>query len=267
MGKKYNVEKYIGKTFGHLTILAFDHTKTKYNKNRKYVKCKCDCGKECVVQLSNIISGNTTSCGHIKRETYKYAAESNKTHGMSKTHIFKIWQGMRYRCNTPTSPDYYKYGGRGIKVCEPWNNSFMEFYNWAISVGYIEQPKNTPYGDRLSIERINPNGNYEPANCKFIPFKYQTKNKRSSLFVTDYDGEVLTLTDIARKYNMSPKTIYNYRHNKNWKWSIDKIIFYLHNQHLNIGFNNDLVDKNGFKVLIPTIDFMLRKNGIKRKEK
>lgn len=264
MPTRYNYNDYIGKTYGHLTILAFDHTYTGYTKNgirytRQYVRCRCDCAKECVKTLNNILSGTTTSCGHIKTERIvKASKERLTTHGMSNTHLFKIWQAMRYRCNTPTSPDYYKYGGRGIKVCESWNNSFIEFYNWAISVGYVEQPKYTPYGERLSIERIDPNGNYEPSNCKFIPFKDQAKNKRSSVFVTDYDGEVLTLTDIARKYNVYPKTIYNYRHNKSWKWPIDKIVFYLHNQHLKIDNKHDLVDENGFKVLIPTIDWVLK---------
>lgn len=275
MGRKYNIEDYVGKTYAHLTILGYDHTEEKYNRDghrykRIYVKCKCDCGNECVVQLHRILSGNTKSCGHLKKESYKYSLKTNTTHGMSNTHLFKIWQGMRYRCNTPTSPDYDNYGGRGIKVYKPWDESFMEFYNWAISVGYYEQPKGTPYGDMLSIERIDPNGDYCPENCKFIPFRDQLKNKRSSLFVIDYDGERLTLTDIARKYGVNPKTVYNYRHNKNWKWSIDKIVFYLHNQHLNIEVDSKtkehyLVDENGFKVLIPTIEFMLRKNGIEKR--
>lgn len=274
MGKKYNMEDYIGKTYDHLTILAYDHTRETRLKSgrickRPYVRCKCDCGNECVTQLANVLSGTTKSCGHLKRNAYLKAAQANITHGMSKTHIFKIWQGMRNRCNNPNSSDYDNYGGRGIKVYEPWDNSFMEFYNWAISVGYYEQPKGTPYGDMLSIERIDPNKGYEPGNCKWIPFRDQLKNKRNGMFVTDYDGERLILTDIARKYGVNPKTVYNYRHNDNWKWSVDKIVFYLHNQHLNIEYDavnkeHYLVNSDGFKVLIPTIEFMLRKNGVNR---
>ena len=83
---------------------------------------------------------------------------------------------MIQRCENPKNLNYKNYGGRGIKVCDEWHN-LKKFIQWANSSGYEARNKN----DRrnvLSIERINVNGNYEPSNCKWIPFKEQNKNKR-----------------------------------------------------------------------------------------
>lgn len=75
---------------------------------------------------------------------------------------------MRRRCNNPNTHGYKYYGGRGIKVCEVWNNSFTSFFEWAINNGYA---------DNLTIDRINVDGNYEPTNCRWITIQEQQKNK------------------------------------------------------------------------------------------
>lgn len=82
-------------------------------------------------------------------------------HNMSRTRVYKIWQGMRSRCNNPKHRLYKYYGARGIKVCDEWDsldNGFTTFYTWAIANGYSEN---------LSIDRIDFNKGYEPDNCRW----------------------------------------------------------------------------------------------------
>lgn len=86
----------------------------------------------------------------------------SKTHGLSNSRIYTTWKGMRRRCNNPKDCKYKFYGGRGIKVCEEWNNppqGFVNFYNWAMQNGYA---------DNLTIDRINPELDYCPENCQWI---------------------------------------------------------------------------------------------------
>jgi hypothetical protein len=78
---------------------------------------------------------------------------------------------MRHRCNNPNSDNYSYYGGRGIEVCDEWND-FLAFHDWAMANGYA---------DNLSIDRINPDGNYEPLNCRWATIKEQRNNRRAEL--------------------------------------------------------------------------------------
>lgn len=82
--------------------------------------------------------------------------------------IYKIWYGMKSRCNKPGDKDYKLYGGRGIKMCQEWL-VFENFYQWAITNGYK---------DNLSIDRIDCNGNYEPSNCRWVTQNVQVRNRR-----------------------------------------------------------------------------------------
>ncbi len=91
-------------------------------------------------------------------------------HDMSHSRIYKIWIGMRSRCNNPNSVPYPRYGGKGIKVCEEWNssaNGFENFYLWAMANGY---------SDDLTIDRVDPHGNYEPNNCRWADKYVQSVN-------------------------------------------------------------------------------------------
>lgn len=88
---------------------------------------------------------------------------------------------MINRCYYKYNKEYHNYGGRGIIVCDEWKTSYSNFYNWVINNDYIEPDKNILKRDRLSIDRIDPNGNYCPENCRFIPMSEQQKTTRKYL--------------------------------------------------------------------------------------
>lgn len=151
--------------YGRWTVIA----DVGYSKSRhKLLLCRCECGTEKIIQESNLKEGRTRSCGCLRKEVSIACAT---THGKSNTRIFKTWMNMRNRCGRPTASDYKYYGGRGIKICTEWANSFEAFYSWAISNGYT---------DELTIDRIDVNGDYCPENCRWVTMKVQNQNKRNS---------------------------------------------------------------------------------------
>lgn len=185
-----------GMKFGRLTVIeSAPNTVSPSGKIRTRWICKCDCGKDCIVKTDHLRAGLTRSCGCLSEENRRTC---NKTHGMAGTRIYKEWNSMRGRCNNPNNKRYGIYGGRGIKVCEEWNNSFEAFQKWAMENGYT---------DELTIERIDVNGNYCPENCCWIPFSQQARNRRTSLRVIDKDGEEKLAMDIAERNGISMRIV------------------------------------------------------------
>lgn len=147
----------IGNKYGRLTVVSFD----RLEKHKTYWKCACDCGMSVVVSGNNLRSGNTKSCGCIHREQLQDIGRANKKHGYghgSKDRLYRIWCGMRQRCNNPNHHAKQWYGGKGIKVCDEWND-FLVFKDWAMSNGYAEN---------LSIDRIDSAKDYCPENCQWL---------------------------------------------------------------------------------------------------
>jgi hypothetical protein len=132
-------------------------------------------------------------------------------HGMCNTRLYEIWNGMKQRCQNPNTISYKGYGGKGISVCEEWNNSFKAFYDWAISNGYRND---------LTIDRIENDGNYEPANCRWATNKEQ-QNHTSYTRLHTYNGETLSIMQWAEKTGIHPNMLYK---RLSRGWSIEKAL-------------------------------------------
>lgn len=156
--------------------------------------CKCDCGNYKRITTDRLTMGQTKSCGCLQSEI---ARNRLITHGQSQTKLYKIWQAMKRRCDSPKCDHYPLYGGRGIHYMPEWKN-FKSFYHWAISNGYK---------DGLSIDRIDVNGNYCPENCRWIPIKQQAYNKTTSKFIT-FNGKTLTISEWCKILNLPYELIY-----------------------------------------------------------
>lgn len=164
--------------------------------------CVCECGNEVDVRAESLKSGNTKACGCMIPTTY----QNSYIHGMSKTRLYKIWQGMYTRCYRENNKYYCNYGGRGITVCDEWRNNFIDFRDWALKNGY---------SDELTIDRIDVNGNYEPENCRWATRIEQMNNTRANKKV-DYKGERRTISEFARMHNMEPSVVRS-RIARGWK--------------------------------------------------
>ena len=190
MGK---LKDLTGQKFGKLTVIERAE-----NDNRGNVQwlCQCECGNIVKVRSTNLITGNTKSCGCLKG----YSG----VHYLAHHRIYKIWTNMKSRCYNKNTINYNRYGGRGIIVCEEWKN-FEPFRDWAVKNGYQ---------DDLTIDRINPDGNYEPLNCRWATVKNQCRNTRANKFIT-YKGKTRCVAEWAEILGIDSKLIYD-RLRKNW---------------------------------------------------
>lgn len=181
-----------GQRYGRLVALHFqEHRYTISGVPKRYWKCKCDCGNECVVDIASLRSGSSKSCGCLKIESDK-TKHNHITHGQSKTRLYKIWIDMKRRCNDEWRRAYKYYGGKGITYCPEWEH-FESFYEWSMSNGYNEN---------LSIDRIDSNGNYEPSNCRWVDSFVQANNTTRNHKIT-FNGKTQTLSEWAKEYNIS----------------------------------------------------------------
>ena len=169
----YQHHIHIDDKIGYLTIIEINKIyKEKSKRWRPYYLCKCICGKEFWLSRNSLSSRKNKSCGCIK---YIRSNKNRKDyHGFNKTKLYKCWSNMKSRCFNKNTKSYKDYGQRGITVCNDWL-SFINFKNWALSNGYKEG---------CTIERINVNDNYCPANCKWIERKAQSWNRRDTRYIT-----------------------------------------------------------------------------------
>ncbi len=133
------------------------------NNVKRYGIYECPiCLKYFETRTESVVSGASTKCRECSH------LGKNKTHGKSKTKLYKVWKGIRSRCNNANGQYFSNYGGRGISVCTEWED-YQIFEKWSLGNGY---------NPLLSIDRIDNNGNYEPSNCRWTTREVQMRNTR-----------------------------------------------------------------------------------------
>jgi hypothetical protein len=140
---------------------------------------------------------------------YKHG-ESKRKNG-SRTRLYVIWCNMIERCYNPHFQAFSNYGGRGIRVCDEWRNCFLAFREWAMTNGY---------DNKLTLDRIDNNGNYEPSNCKWSTVREQSNNRRTNRLIT-YRGETKTMIQWAETIGIPYDT---FKRRLYYGWSVDKAI-------------------------------------------
>lgn len=192
MAKAINIA---GQRFGRLTVIE----RVESPRAQAQWRCVCDCGKETVVRSQDLRNGHTKSCGCYGLEVSVSHTPSFSTHKESRSRLYRVWIGMKGRCNNCKNKAYSYYGGRGIKVCQDWDESYALFRDWALANGYQEN---------LTIDRIDVNGNYCPENCRWVSMKVQMNNTRANRRIT-LNGETKTMAEWSDSTGLSYETIRN----------------------------------------------------------
>jgi hypothetical protein len=159
-----------GQTFGNLTVI-----KRAPGKPGAYWLCKCNCGTEKAIRGDHLRYGKISSCRCLQKAVVGFIARTHGQGGYTEKKIrpsltYSSWQSMRSRCQYPLIDSFKYYGARGIIICERWE----QFENFFQDMG--ERPNQTYH-----LDRIDPNGNYEPANCRWYP---RGKGKRRPYHIT-----------------------------------------------------------------------------------
>lgn len=191
-----------GDKYGRLTIIREVESKRSGKNIQRCVECRCECGVLKEYRLYTLRNGNTKSCGCLAREA---TSAMMRTHGLSDTKEFKIWNGMLHRCSNSDSQAYRHYGGRGIKVCERWSTSFEAF---------LEDMGPRPSA-KHSIDRIDNDGNYEPGNCRWATQKEQARNTRVN-YLVEHDGQTKCVAEWAEQCGVKPSILYHRLVNLGW---------------------------------------------------
>lgn len=194
-----------GQQYGRLTVLRIDPEHMGGDGNHAHWICQCSCGNIKSISSSALRRKHlpTRSCGCFTKERLT-------RHGKTKTRLYNVWTGMRERCYCKTFKLYQYYGRRGIKLCPEWESNYEAFEKWALANGYDEtKPRGV-----CTVDRIDPNGDYSPENCRIVTMREQSNNRRNSCFV-EYKGETHTLTEWCRILNLNHGTIKDrYNHGK-----------------------------------------------------
>jgi hypothetical protein len=144
----------VGQRFGKLVVSEYAGR----NERRESLwRCACDCGNESIVRGDVLRRGTTESCGCGK----------GLKHGYHKKPWYSSYKAMMERCYLPSSANYQRYGGKGVTVCEEWHN-INKFAEWVETSGYAPG---------LTIDRIDPLGNYEPSNCQWLTRSENSKKQ------------------------------------------------------------------------------------------
>lgn len=181
------IKNHTNEVYGRLTALEFVERK----KSKTYWKCKCSCGNEIIIPITYLTTGDTRSCGCLRKELNK--ENGQKRRFVQNHRLYSIWIDMKRRCNNTNRNSYKYYVMKGIKICEEWLNDFRVFQDWAFSNGYK---------DNLTIDRINNDGNYEPSNCRWVT-TFEQNNNMSTNHKIVYKGKTYkTMSSFCREMNI-----------------------------------------------------------------
>jgi hypothetical protein len=199
----------IGKKFGKLKVIE------KYGIKQGYIswKCQCNCGKVIIVRGDSLRSGNSTSCDCWHKIQNIDCGKVERGYG--KHILVYTYRDMMRRCYFKNDKIYHRYGGRGIKVCNLWKNSFI---SWLKDIG-------TKPGLNYTLDRIDNNGNYEPGNVKWSTYKEKRINSTSIKLTQNdvdeirkiYSEGLILQKELAKKYNISQSRISQIITNRGWK--------------------------------------------------
>ena len=200
------VKDLTGRRFGKLTVKCLHSRPGKRGGDALWL-CQCVCGNETVLPGYSLQSGNTSSCGCLV----------STVGGKSRTdrRLYAVWASMRRRCEDANKSNYYLYGGRGIKVCDEWQD-FNKFYEWAVANGY---DATAPTG-KCTIDRIDVNGDYCPENCRWVDMGIQASNRRTNV-ILEYKGEKRSIQELA---DMAGITYRGFWSRINSGWTVDEAV-------------------------------------------
>lgn len=205
-----------GQQFGRLTVVGPSHRNT---RRQIHWRCSCTCGTETTARADHLTAGMKRSCGCLFLETMT-------THGAARgytcTREYNSWATAKQRCFNPKNPNYPRYGGRGISMCDAWKDSFEMF---------LRDMGPRPVG--MSLDRYpNNDGDYEPGNCRWATNDQQTTNKRPKKTPTassryrwvEFNGERLHISEWARRLGVHNATLtYRVRH-----WPLERALTTTH---------------------------------------
>ncbi len=185
-----------GERFGRLLVIE----KIGCIKKKGSVwKCLCDCGKTVEVLGTYLRRGDTKSCGCYHSDSVR---RMMLTHGKSKTRLYRVWAGIKNRCNNPNSSNYKYYGAQNITMCEEWEKSFEVFEKWALDSGYDESAK----PQVCTLDRIDNESGYSPDNCRWTDHTHQCNNQKSNRLF-EYNGVIHTMAEWAKIFKMNYSTL------------------------------------------------------------
>lgn len=185
-------EDLSNRKYGRLSVVRFSHSVKYTTGSMSFWWCRCECGTERAFPMSPLKRGRATSCGCKRAEKTRSLL---RTHGETGCLEYHSWQSMLARCRNTKDASYPLYGGRGIKVCHRW----LKYENFITDMGRRPSKNHT-------LNRIDNNGNYTPANCNWATKKEQARNRRSSLLLV-LGGVTKTLAEWSEMYGHNPISV------------------------------------------------------------